>query len=1061
VRRTEAIPSRSFMSTGDRTTMARGRIVPLGTSRLHRAFSRRDNKDVVRHQLDGWTYAPLHIGYLHTTSEAVQAARFVTGRLVLPGSVTRLVFRKEPVFTTPDNEFDRDLEAALLSGADVRPQSLVRFQDTDIVVVEVSSLSVHRHASTGFVVHANPNLHLDKPYSEIYPEGFYAKFAPELGVERCEAKPFNIHEDVLELKELVAPARLVLMSHIHDDSPALAARHRLHRIVSDACARTGTPYIDTAPILREHGFAQSMGKADIHHLSPSGESALATRIVCVAESLIKEPAAPPPRSTLAAAPARNDAVTSEQKASGITSAPSAGQLAAANREFRAGNFAASRRLYADFQTKNPELAAVVQWNLGQCDHHLRNTTGSNQAERGWLSRHFDEVYLVNLPAQTADRLSALKHLSEHAIEPRIWDATNGYVGEPAEVYRKYSTSPLGSLKRYASHNAHEIRRGSHYINSAGAVGYIYTYIAILKDAIARKLDRILILEDDVTLHPAFARRLQDLLRRVGPDWKVLQLGASQYGWDSVNISEAEHRGFYHPRMLDTCGSFAMGLSRTIFEPLIEAVSSFEAPLDHLPLGEIYERHLGECFVCYPNIVMPDVRSSSIRGPRDQIEHGKRMKWDVAAFKFPNERPKVAVVANSEASVRYVFPRAGEIRAWADLRLYASSADGYRPMHSSPPPGGFEFVVDGSEEHLPLEAVDVLIQPEPGYCLTEQDIIDCLEARFMQTRSRTSPRITWRPGRTMMQVNGRASVIIPTFRRSENLAHAIRSVATQDYHDIEIVVVSDNGRNMTAANDAVASIVNSAASQFQNITFKLIHHKSNRNGAAARNTGLWASSGEYVSFLDDDDEYLQGRLSKVITELRKQPASIGGAFCGFFGWNSPVNDLGRYAVENQLEYLLALDYKRHYFSTNTVTYRRQVLLDVNGFDESFRRHQDIELNARVLQRYAFAPVRECLARIRPIPTDVDNRVFDMAILELKEKFLGTFRGVIDSLDPAVAKSIYERHWQEVTRNVKDTDSVVDRLRSDPLNGRLLVAMELMQRGRQSAQAPKAVTATAAA
>lgn len=122
----------------------------------------------------------------------------------------------------------------------------------------------------------------------------------------------------------------------------------------------------------------------------------------------------------------------------------------------------------------------------------------------------------------------------------------------------------------------------------------------------------------------------------------------------MDEKNAEYNGYYFPRILDTCGSFAIALDHSIFDEIIAAASAIEAPFDLFPLGEIYERHIGKCFVCYPNIVMPDVSTSSIRGARCQHTHAKEMKWPLEEFDYPLSRPIISLFITSQSNVKLKF-----------------------------------------------------------------------------------------------------------------------------------------------------------------------------------------------------------------------------------------------------------------------------------------------------------------------------------------------------------------------------------------------------------------------
>jgi len=89
-----------------------------------------------------------------------------------------------------------------------------------------------------------------------------------------------------------------------------------------------------------------------------------------------------------------------------------------------------------------------------------------------------------------------------------------------------------------------------------------------------------------------------------------------------------------------------------------------------------------------------------------------------------------------------------------------------------------------------------------------------------------------------------SVLIPTHNRAQLLGSAIRSVLAQTYRWLEIVVVDDG------SDDETRDVIR----RFEDSRIRYIRHDSSRGGAAARNSGIEAATGEYIAFLDDDDEW---------------------------------------------------------------------------------------------------------------------------------------------------------------------------------------------------------------
>jgi glycosyltransferase involved in cell wall biosynthesis len=713
--------------------------------------------------------------------------------------------------------------------------------------------------------------------------------------------------------------------------------------------------------------------------------------------------------------------------------------------FSSGNYGDAYELYqaaaARYGRKN------FQYNLSACEKRLGkkkavsdNVKLSSQKEvASSVNQYFDNIYLVNLQHKKENRLKTATHLAKNNMRFELFEATNGYVGEALDRYQKYASTPTGGMTRYASFNEKEVKRGKKYIESAGAVGYICTYLRILQDAKNKGYKRFLILEDDVVLANNFEDKFLEFIKYVDDDWKLLQLGASQYGWESVNEIEANRNGHYLPRRLDTCGSFAIAFDCSIIDELIEAEKFFEAPFDHLPMGEIYERYLGKCYVAFPNLVMPDVADSSIRGGRCQYTHGAKMKWPLDQFDYPVPKPRVSVVLKDKENLRYLTGFSKYADQPFSLGIFYPSADGFRPLHNKEFSENFNFSTGQSDLPLKLPESDYYLTLDAQQVLTENDIIAYIDFVVGITVSNTSvlKPLDCEP---LKVVPGRVSVIIPTYKRAKNLKNALMSACSQNYHDIEIIVVSDNGQN-SEFNEETREIVESVLVQSSKKNIMLIEHSENRNGAAARNTGLLHSTGEFICFLDDDDIYLEGRISESVEKLRGSPKNVGAVYCGFLGWNSPVNDLNRYKEGNLALELLLLDYKKHYLHTNTATYKREAVLSLNGFDESYRRHQDLEFNLRFFETYEVRAVMNCLVRLNPEPSGVDNKIFNIDLLNLKTKFLSQFDSVITSFGIETAKKIYLKHWAEVARYVKDPESIKEGIGELYKNGYSQVLMSM--------------------
>src|SRR5688572_9163762 len=114
-----------------------------------------------------------------------------------------------------------------------------------------------------------------------------------------------------------------------------------------------------------------------------------------------------------------------------------------------------------------------------------------------------------------------------------------------------------------------------------------------------------------------------------------------------------------------------------------------------------------------------------------------------------------------------------------------------------------------------------------------------------------------------------SVVTPTFNRRDTLPRAVASVLSQTFSDLELVIVDD------ASSDSYAT----ALARLDPLRIRVIRNTINRGAAGARNVGIHAARGTYVSFLDDDDEYLSSFLESTHAALREMPSQIALSWCG--------------------------------------------------------------------------------------------------------------------------------------------------------------------------------------
>ena len=243
--------------------------------------------------------------------------------------------------------------------------------------------------------------------------------------------------------------------------------------------------------------------------------------------------------------------------------------------------------------------------------------------------------------------------------------------------------------------------------------------------------------------------------------------------------------------------------------------------------------------------------------------------------------------------------------------------------------------------------------------------------------------------TMTEDNYLVSIIIPTYKRAEMLPRAISSVLEQTYNNIEVLVVNDN-----EPDDVFTAKARETVDSFQDNRLRLITQERHINGAVARNVGIKASKGEYISFLDDDDYIDANKIERQVEVLSKLNDSWGGVCCRFKAYRhgkliEVAPPFKRYVYKEVLMRQIKTQ-------TNSLLLRRDALFDAGLFDENLLRNQDVQLLVDFTFKYKLYFMDELLNNL-----DYDdnmNRPDPQKVLKVKQAFFQSVENVIDSLSP---------------------------------------------------------------
>lgn len=242
------------------------------------------------------------------------------------------------------------------------------------------------------------------------------------------------------------------------------------------------------------------------------------------------------------------------------------------------------------------------------------------------ARGVDAVFVLNLEADVRKWADAAAALARHGVRAERFPAVNGNHPEHVAAWRRYADEGLVLPI--------EKQIGRRLIASPGAWGYLLTMRALLKQAVERRLHRIMIFDDDVLLHHGFGDLLSEVQYELPPQWRIVYLGCTQKDWSRTQ-EYSQH--LYRPGVAVN-GSFAYLLDASTFPDLLERIDRFDWPFDSGPLTSVAQAAPEQTFVARPHLAVADVSTSDIRAPRDLTAFAAEARWDLELYSRPEPRP---------------------------------------------------------------------------------------------------------------------------------------------------------------------------------------------------------------------------------------------------------------------------------------------------------------------------------------------------------------------------------------------------------------------------------------
>jgi len=197
-----------------------------------------------------------------------------------------------------------------------------------------------------------------------------------------------------------------------------------------------------------------------------------------------------------------------------------------------------------------------------------------------------------------------------------------------------------------------------------------------------------------------------------------------------------------------------------------------------------------------------------------------------------------------------------------------------------------------------------------------------------------------------------SVVIPCYNGEKFIYGAIESVLNQSYQNFEIIIVDDG------STDNSKSVIQPF---LRDQRIRLVEHGQNKGIPAARNTGIKASKGRFVAFLDQDDLWLPEKLDKQIAIFEKGSGNVGLVFSKMvivlITGRLNKRYLSAQVAPSRINQLSKQEVLKALFMNNfvpmiTTMVRRECMDTVGLFDERIRGGaDDYDFCLRLATRYA--------------------------------------------------------------------------------------------------------------
>jgi len=191
------------------------------------------------------------------------------------------------------------------------------------------------------------------------------------------------------------------------------------------------------------------------------------------------------------------------------------------------------------------------------------------------------------------------------------------------------------------------------------------------------------------------------------------------------------------------------------------------------------------------------------------------------------------------------------------------------------------------------------------------------------------------------ITSKISVIIPAHNSEKFIEKTISSVLLQTFSNIEVIIVDDG------STDKTQYIVEGIQKKDERV--KYFFQQNSGGPASPKNIGFKQSTGDYIAYLDHDDEWIPSKLEKQLA-LFNAHSNIGLVSCNAYIYeNEKMTRIHHLSKRNNSIQGVLADSLSYFFSNSSMLIPRYVIKDVGDRDEELSVLEDLDIVIRILTK----------------------------------------------------------------------------------------------------------------